>query len=321
MSEDRIQELINKYLSNTISTDEWNELDAWYKSIGERTISSTDNLNDEENLSIPKGSRLSQVMSADLKKRNQKRYYSWSVAVAATILIVMGITLFLSPENHYTKDIYKVQADQSETRFVLLPDSSKVLLRPGSHIEVNYTPRKRIVKLTGEAFFDVTRQTDRPFIVYSGKFSTEVLGTKFMVKPNGNEGIMVSVQSGKVSVNDEHTKRQISLLHASEGVKVNMDTQDAQKTKQITLLTEQSANAELAWVDSEMVFSATPFEKIISKLEVRYDIKIVLTDQELRQRRLTGQFNGTETVDNVLEALTSIAGVQYKLKDGKYHIY
>lgn len=119
------------------------------------------------------------------------------VRIAAVLLVLVGSgLLWLNQVNNHllrNRDLI--------TKTVFLPDGTQVDLGPGSKLAYDneYIKGNRVIRLTGEAFFDVTSDPDHPFTVIAGKARIKVTGTQFVVNASpGNKEVQVSVKSGKV---------------------------------------------------------------------------------------------------------------------------
>ena len=132
-------------------------------------------------------------------------------AAAFIILIVAGLFAYpwqtsepdrMVTERSVTPKLIKVVNSGSTAQKVTLQDGSTVILEPGGELRYNETfLNAREVYLSGDAFFEVTKDASRPFLVYANEITTKVLGTSFRIKANqGEKEIVVAVKTGKVSV-------------------------------------------------------------------------------------------------------------------------
>ncbi|WAC10119.1 FecR family protein [Dyadobacter pollutisoli] len=246
----------------------------------------------------------------------------WRVAAAILILIGAGWVFFVVKQQRepqvsvlVSKTIIQ-QSVKGQTKFVMLPDGSRVVLHGDTRIEYDrdFNSKTREVSLTGEAYFDVVHintngQKPRPFVIRTGKIRTTVLGTAFSIKslPTGSE-VVVTVTRGKVRVDDgeKHT----SLLTANQQMTYNTHTtvadEKAVKSQELT-----------AWVQADMVFEETPFGELAEMLAKRYDVKIAFQNPQLQKCLITGRFSGTETLEEVFKVLTLTSNTKYALDGGE----
>jgi len=141
---------------------------------------------------------LSRMKGSPEKYRLANRVnYRLLLRVAAVMLVMVGTALFwMLKDQRYT-----VPASRTSARVITLSDGSLVTLMPGSSLvsPARFTGKTRLVRLSGEASFEVHSDHENPFIVKTGQAMVEVTGTKFLVSalPDGDE-VEVHVESGKV---------------------------------------------------------------------------------------------------------------------------
>lgn len=229
------------------------------------------------------------------------------VGIAASIAILVAAGLFLSKndiENDVTvfidaKGTEIVSNDGSAIMPVVLEDSSKVWLSPGGKLRYpkHFTEKKREVFLTGEAFFEVTENPNRPFLVNAGQITTKVLGTSFRIKaPQNGTEVEVSVKTGKVSV---YEKGKEEIAHSSKngnGVILNANHQVTFLAKNklfVTRLVDEPAalpNVNLPEAEP-FNFNDTPLYKVITQLEKAYNIDMEVERKALGDCPLTANLS------------------------------
>ncbi len=180
-----------------------------------------------------------------------------------------------------------------------LPDGSKVILNSNSKIyfELPFNGNERNIRLEGEAFFEVAKDSLKQFIVVSGDISTTVLGTSFNIKNMSEERVEVSLISGRVAVRNKR------------GQTVNLNPYEvaiAKKSKTIEVNKFDNLD-RIAWKDGVLVFNNASFAEMIKILEDWYGVTINATDS------LEEDFHYTAKYDNhtLQEVLQGIAFVQY----------
>src|SRR5690554_1706793 len=150
-----------------------------------------------------------------------------------------------------------------------LTDGTQVILNSGSRLyyEENFNPTKRELYLEGEAYFDVYRDPERPFIVHTNALSTTALGTSFSIKAKGNDDISIYLLTGKVVVeeNNQHSK---IFLEQGEAVRTG---------KNKDLIKEKfDAEQVMAWTRGIILFDQTPVMDAIEILENWYGVRFDL---------------------------------------------
>ncbi|MDH7447382.1 FecR family protein [Aquimarina sp. 2201CG14-23] len=182
-------------------------------------------------------------------------------------------------------------------RFKLqLSDGSVIHLNSGSSLKYPTTfnaTDNRIVSLKGEAFFDITKDPHRPFLVETNDINVEVLGTRFNVSSYlEDKEIKTTLQEGSVKVYTQKTKKEPIILIPDEQSSWDKNTKKLTKT-------EVDADIYTSWMKGELVFKDHNFEQIIAKLQRHYDIQIINTNKTLNNEKFTASFNN-ETIERVL---------------------
>ena len=206
---------------------------------------------------------------------------------------------------------------------IFLPDSSSVELKPNSEVFYSKTwgDKKREVHLTGEGFFEVVKDSKRPFYVYGGEVVTKVLGTSFSVKAAENaETIEVAVRTGKVSVyegvhqtmsNQNGTDASGVILTPNE--KVEYFVKDSHW---VTSLVEEPKALPTANKAVDFVFSDTPIGEIIKNIEGTYSIDVIMENDASYSCTFTGDVSMMELYD-ILDVICKSTGTNYEVKGTK----
>jgi transmembrane sensor len=199
---------------------------------------------------------------------------------------------------------------------IVLPDGTKVSLNAHSKIIYDKDMNKRsirAVKLIGEAFFDVSHNAKRPFIISTNTISIKVLGTAFNVKayPRDKETAATLLRGSiELSVNNS-TKEKIVLKPLEKFELVNQTSQAKVMTKVEKVLPVHVAGKdyteEVAWIDNRLVFSSETFDNLAPKLEKRFHIKLDIKNQNLKDYHFTGVF----TNENLVETLTAMQLIKH----------
>lgn len=230
-------------------------------------------------------------------------------AVAAMLLMAVGIFSLIkrTPEmiNYTTKD--KITASQ------LLPDGSHFSLNAHSFITYpeKFNHKTREVSLTGEAFFEVSHNPERPFIVHAQGMDIKVTGTSFNVKTmNDGEFVVVSVNTGNVVVYPSGSGENEALHTAlSAGEKATYNNQNRSIVKGIN----DDLNL-LSWKTGILIFRESRLTDVFKSLEKKYNVTFVVNNPDVYNQRLTARFENESLVD-VMESLSLIFSIKYEIKD------
>ncbi|MEW2921147.1 FecR domain-containing protein [Muricauda sp. ANG21] len=217
-------------------------------------------------------------------------------------------------KENVTELVYNTLYVPNGRRFdIVLSDNSHVYLNAGSSLRypVNFIPgKKRQVYLEGEAFFDVSKDKNHPFVVTSGNMDVEVLGTKFNVNAYPEETNINTVLvegSVRLNTNEIEENRDASVL-LEPGHMAQWD----QKTK--SAQTEE-VDTELytGWMQGKLVLKGMRFKDILKKLERHYGVSIQNKNKKLENRVFTATFD-VETIEEVLNTFVAETNFDYLIE-------
>ena len=250
------------------------------------------------------------------KPRIKLMPYWFPVAAAAMLTIVAG-TIWL---NGFPKKEQQLVFDTTITRagekkIITLSDGSTVTLNNDSELEYpkKFSDSVREVHLKGEAFFEVSKNKLKPFVVKSDKLSIQVLGTSFNVRHyNTDKDISVVVASGKVGVNAKGSKK-IWLLAPGNQLIYN-------KTTSLAKHNLVNPSDYTAWQRNELIFKAERLEDICKRLERWYDVKISIRNARLKNKRISLK-QKNESLSTVIKMLGIVGDFKYKINGRKVEIW
>lgn len=199
-----------------------------------------------------------------------------------------------------------------------LPDGSTVWLNSESKLRypANFSQKARWVELSGEAFFDVTRNDGQSFVVKTNDFDIKVTGTKFNVMAyedfNRTEA---SLEEGKIEILDNSGKGNTEIAVLEPDQKFVFSEQKHEYT-----IVRSNPEIESSWKNNEFVFENIEFSEFARRLERWYDVEITFADKELSGIRYTGKFKNKETIWQVLDIIKLTTKIEYTLTDRKLTI-
>ena len=212
--------------------------------------------------------------------------------------------------------------DSQQTRTVVLCDGTQVQLSPGSsiHYGETFNQSDRTVILEGEAFFDVARNPEKPFLVISNGLVTRVLGTSFTVSSNDRE-VSVSVKTGRVEVlsqeNYERMKEVDRQLSATMVLKPNQKAVFSRKEASLTRsLVEEPLIVNPSARPATLSFDNTPAAEVFDRLANAYNIEIIYDRDTFSQCRLTVSLEDEQLFEK-LEVICNTFNAGYRLSDAK----
>lgn len=266
------------------------------------------------------------------------------LSVAASIIFIAGLlflTLNRTSENKPLQAKNLVFTKKGSKTNLVLPGGTKVWVNADSRLvySKSYGDDLREVYLTGEAFFDVAKDKEHPFIVHTQYMDVRALGTAFNVRAYSND---VSPQTtlirGSVEVLVKESREKIILKPYEKLIVQNnfinnnsyndITTGDREHTAQPPFLLQKlkpnskdSTVLETQWVQNKLVFQKQNISELVPTLERWYNVKIIIKGNNgINNNLLSGTFDNDGLMD-VLESLKLSAGIKYKISKDSVFIY
>lgn len=193
---------------------------------------------------------------------------------------------------------------------LILSDGTKVFLNSGSQLRypVAFTADSREVFLTGEAFFEVKKDSLKTFIVHSGELKAIVLGTSFNIKSYPEQDkILTTLQEGLLKV--VLPQKEYSIKEGTQVVYNKQNQESAMKQVDTELFT--------SWKDGYYFFNRTPLEEILSTISLWYDLEVSYQDSCLKELPFTGQLKRYDDYINLLEIFERTDEVRFIIRENK----
>ena len=225
--------------------------------------------------------------------------------VAASVLIVVSVgtaSYYIGTRHNQPKSAalayFETTTPMGAQTKVVLPDQSVVWVNAGSTLRYgsDFNTNGRSVQLDGEAYFEITRDSLKPFIVKSKRLDIKVLGTSVNVKAYGmDETTDVTLVSGKVNVSlrDEVAHAGDVTLTPNRKLSFNKQTNKVR-------VSEVDAKDALSWMDGSLKFSEQPFMSIAKDLERKFNVRIRVESDPLRKEIFSGSFTKDYSLDKIL---------------------
>ena len=193
-----------------------------------------------------------------------------------------------------------------------LSDGTTVCLNSGSRLifPSEFKGKSRKVELVGEAFFEVTPNPAKPFIVKTSAINVKVLGTAFNIQAYaGSDEISTTLLHGKVVLELESSgaMQQIAELKPLDRAVFNLDK------KVIYISEEEDVEKFTGWKDGKLVFFNDPIDNVAEKLGNWYNVKVHINNKELIKFRFTATFTD-EPIEQVLDLLSKSSPIRFKIK-------
>ncbi|WP_373552627.1 FecR family protein [Haliscomenobacter sp.] len=330
------EDLIGKYLSGELSAREEGELMAWVEAsaqnreVFEETVqlwSLTETSTQSEfPVNLPKAwaaldSRIDlgedtlvaepvvSIAKPALQVLSQPRVrslnWAWSAAAAVAVLLVASWWVFMRDT---TPETLAFSTPDNESRSITLPDHSQIELNENSSLSYTFDGDTRKVTLSGEAFFDVEKDPQHPFVIETGEVQTKVLGTSFNIRAYPDEKkVKVSVKTGRVEMRKvEETPQKatpaLELRPGNTGVYAN-ESATLEKAQDVAIEDVDS------WQQGAIVFpTGTTLAEVIPAVEKFYNIKIKADETILNATISGARFSRDMSVQDALNLIKDPIG-------------
>ncbi|HCC71074.1 MAG TPA: hypothetical protein DEQ09_07990 [Bacteroidales bacterium] len=250
----------------------------------------------------------------ELIKKNSI-FHNTVFRIAASVILIIGLTftgLYLGTDGFIkrSKNIVTAGIEQNNIR-VTLPDGSIVFLNRNSSIEYpkKFDGRSRTVHLSGEAYFDIENDANRPFTVNAGTANITALGTSFNVN-TANDRVEVFVTSGTVMLKSNEGNQSVTLEKGDLGSILN---ESASKT------VNNDPNY-LSWKTDILRFEGDSLDKVFSDLKRVHNINIEIENDEINKLRFTSVFNN-QSSDTIIRIICTTFNLEYNKEGNLYFLY
>jgi ferric-dicitrate binding protein FerR (iron transport regulator) len=274
----------------------------------------------------------------------RKNVWAWSTA----IMITGSALLFLFLQKNYDQSlkeaISSVATKNGNRTKIVLPDGSQVWLNAGSNLDYNnlvFNKDLREVSLNGEAYFDVVKNAEKPFIIHTKKMDIKVLGTAFNVRSYSDEKMAeAALIRGSIEVTLKDRKDQKIILKPNEKISIASEeienipvvkNKPAAKTPAAEIIPQivvkglqpnpiNNIIGEIAWTQNKLYFEDESLDNVGLMLERWFGKKVVVQKENLKKVRYTGNFE-KETLEEILAALQLSAPFNFKTENDTIVIY
>lgn len=323
------RELIERFFSDTISEEELDLLRQWY--CDETKKGEIKNLYwdkwcaSSDDMDIDVQNQVWQNLQKILEERQpmadkatdissyRRKIYLWMRYAALFLLPFIGgiFTYYFFIDKGADvlsmKDM-EVIVERGQKAKVSLPDGTSVWMNSDTKLKyaADFNHKDRIIVLDGEAFFDVAKNKEKPFIVRANDLEVQALGTQFNVKAYSTDNqIVTSLIEGMVEVRD---KKESVILNPNEMADFYKFDNKIVKNRM------EDVDFVLAWRANELAFNGENLEEIATTLERLYNINIVFESPKLKKIRFSGKIKNNN-LENVFQLINLVAPISYIVKD------
>jgi Fe2+-dicitrate sensor, membrane component len=258
-----------------------------------------------------------------------RNYFKYAAVLILLPLVGLAVYNLYEKNNtkHNTQGKFKneVATEKGSKSKIMLPDSTMVILNSDSRLtyDEHFNKQSREVVLTGEAYFDVKYNKEKPFIIHTDKTKIKVLGTAFNVRNYPQEDIIeTSLIRGKIELTFDDKKDNRVILNPSEkiiiskkGLSQNTTSKQNNREEDIFKLTrivaEDSTIAELAWINNELYFVNKPLDLIARELERVFNTTIIFKNDVVKHYRYTIH-SSNYNLEEILQIIKHSQNINYR---------
>lgn len=276
------------------------------------------------------------------EKPRRWRRSSLLIAASVLILVIAGGWWLWSGSSIKKVEMAsrEVKTPKGSQSYLTLPDGTEVWLNVNSKIvyDDDFNQSYRRVKLTGEAYFKVAENKDKPFIIQAGGLKVKVLGTVFNVRSYPDESnIETTLVSGSVEITLDDQPGNTIQLKPGEKLSVHnrintdyiatrrqTDSLDTAATPLLLLSKmrvdpSDSTLIDAAWKEGKLIFDGEDFGKVASKIEKWYNVTVVVENENLYTTSFTGVF-GKKPLTTVLSTLQATGKLTYRQENDTIYV-
>lgn len=312
MTNEEFNRIIDRYLAGQATPEEKRLMEAFFEGL-ERKQGAPDAVASEALWRSIASSITDPEPEPDPEPETKRNHWRSLALVAGSLIVActLGYLGYYMLQSKASELITK-SAPNGEKVIVTLTDGSKVILNSGSSISFPrvFDDSRREINLEGEAFFEVTRNEQQPFIVHTGELSTRVLGTSFNIQAFDQNTISITVATGRVQVSRDPEHRNGSG-EPLESVFLDPSQQVVYQNHHFTV-NQVDLTKSIAWKDDILEFDDASLASVVSTLERWYDIDIVFENDEIVHCRINGRFKG-QRLEEVLRSIRYMYKIDYEI--------
>jgi ferric-dicitrate binding protein FerR (iron transport regulator) len=289
-----------------------------------------------------------QLKEPSIRGRRRRYRRKW-VSAAAAVLFLLSCMLWYKRAGHAPAAVagkmIEVIAGQGFRKTVLLPDGTMVRLNGGSRLRYDSNMQRkdmRVVTLSGEAYFDVARDKDHGFVIYTDKVAIRVLGTAFNVRAYPQDKVTeTTLMHGSIELTVNNKPYQKIILKPREKFALIDDDMPApvkpgaravpsapvvNKEKLVVQdivpveVEDKEYIREVSWVEDDFVFQNETLEELAPGMERWFNVQIQIDNPQIGAFHFTGVFH-KETIEQALTAMQYIKPFKFNITDNHVYIH
>jgi transmembrane sensor len=261
-------------------------------------------VNISDRLGLGKG----KTKSLTIVKKSKMRILIAAACIAG--LVTVGSLCLLITVKHTLTTVASastiISTREGEKAHIYLPDSTEIVLNSGSTIQydADYNKKGRIVQFSGEAFFNVHTNREKPFVVKLEQMSVSATGTRFNVFSFRNEDrVETTLEEGAIQISIPG----VDPINIKSGEQVVY----FMKSKKVRV-SEVATDTYTSWKENKLRLNDTPFEEALRRIGRKYNVRFEITNPELLHLKYTATFID-ESVEEVMQMLQTVSPITYKI--------
>ncbi|MDI9867510.1 FecR family protein [Flectobacillus sp. DC10W] len=266
----------------------------------------------------------------------------WVVAASIMVFVGLGYLVYTTKQNqplpvvsfdqklnlsHQEESFVETTNPNKRNKMVVLPDGSTVILQKGSKLKYfdSYNTQNREVYLSGEAFFEVVKNPQKPFLVFTKDIVTKVLGTSFTVKAfDDDKEVKVMVKTGKVNVIQQKNLNIKDITEKTNigGISLTANQQVTYQREEHKLIKAELNNPQFLSLNNNnqsFTFKSTPISDVFIQLSQAYGIEIVFDEKVMSKCTFTATL-GTEPLDEKMKWICAAIDAEYQVSGGRIFV-
>jgi transmembrane sensor len=246
-------------------------------------------------------------------KSKTRQLVIWSISIAASLLLLAGLYSIFKPDvlKIENQELVSVVTEKtSDSRMLVLPDSSVVWLNKSTTIKYppKFAQNERRVILSGEAYFEVSKNAKRPFIIEAGNTETKVIGTSFNLRAYENENeVKIVVNSGKVEFGAKNENSKKVILTKNFAALYDKNSTNLQKTDSYDINYQSWKTGILSFYNANLL-------DVCNTIENYYNKKIIIESPQLERLKFSATFNNQE-LEEVVKLIAQTLDIDFQLKN------
>ncbi len=243
----------------------------------------------------------SRIANSNDEKR-KKNIKVPKMGIAAAIILAFGLlTLMLA---YFLPGHNQIRYTADSRMQITLPDKSTVILKKGSQLTLDerFNKKTRTTNLKGQAWFVVSPNSEKPFIIEAARSSIKVVGTSFSVDSRPNKPDLIVVKTGKVEVNHKYTD-EILMLGANE-------LAEASENRLYTI--SNIRPNYLSWALRDFYFSNATLEGVARELEQAFGKNVAFVDSSIGKLQISATFEN-QSLNEIIDIISETHNLQYSI--------